>query len=157
MNNERRHKLKRLMGVRAKELESRVSALSTARTRQSELEQRLLEAQQKRQNELLARRARLHADLPAAEWGHAENWLLGLTEKEWTAVTQNEAGCRAVLDARDQVTRAKREQDKIQLLLDRLGAEAKRAEARAQRKLEDEVLTSQQAIRERNSVGKTGR
>jgi flagellar export protein FliJ len=157
MNDERRDKLKRLMDFRAKQLESSVSHLSTARTRQTELERRLEETRSKRLDALSARRTRLGAGVSAAEWGQAENWLLGLTEQEWKAKAQNEAAERAVVEARAEVARAKREQDKIQLLLDKLRAEAKDAEARATRKLEDDLLTSRLAAKGRGGASKSER
>lgn len=157
MSEERRGKLKRLMDLRAKQLETTVSQLSTARTRQTELERRLEEARLKRLNALSARHERLGAGVSAAEWGQAENWLLGLTEQEWKAKAQNEAAERAVLQARAEVGRAKREQDKIQLLLDKLRAEERDAEARATRKMEDDLQTSQFAAKGRSGAGKTER
>ncbi|HEY3595558.1 MAG TPA: flagellar FliJ family protein [Polyangiaceae bacterium] len=156
MNDERRDKLKRLMDLRSKQLNSTVSNLSTARTRQTELERRLEEAKRKRLAALTQRRSRAGDGVSAAEWQQAENWLLGLTEQEWKAKAQNEAAAKAVTDARNEVTRAKREQDKIQLLLNKLGAEAKEAEARALRKFEDDLLASQLATKGRNAE-KAGR
>jgi flagellar export protein FliJ len=156
MSNERRDKLKRLMDLRSKQLESTVSQLSSARTRQTELERRLEEAKRKRLAALSARNTRAGSGTSAAEWTQAENWLLGLTEQEWKAKAQSEAAIRAVADARAEVTRAKREQDKIQLLLDKLRAEAKDAEARALRKFEDDLLTSQLATKSRTNA-KAGR
>jgi len=143
MSDERRDKLKRLMDVRSKQLESRVTDLSSARTRQSEVERKLAEAKQRKQDALSARKTR--GSVPAADWGQAENWLLGLSEQESKAKAQNDAASRAVLQARAEVARAKREQDKIQLLLDRMVAEEKHAESRAARKLEDDLLNTQLA------------
>jgi flagellar export protein FliJ len=157
MTEERRGKLKRLMDLRAKQLETTVSQLSTARTRQTELERRLEEARLKRSSALSARHERLGAGVSAAEWGQAENWLLGLTEQEWRAKAQNEAAERAVLQARAEVARAKREQDKIQLLLDKLRADERDAEARATRKMEDDLQMSQFAAKGRSGAGKTER
>jgi flagellar export protein FliJ len=156
MSDERRDKLKRLMDVRAKQLESRVSALSSARTRQTELERRLEDARNKRSAALSDRQARLRAGLSAADWGQAENWLVGLTEQENKVRAQNDMASRAVLQARAEVAQAKREQDKIQLLLDRLRAEAQVAEARALRKMEDDLLNSNLAAKGKSGSGRAG-
>jgi hypothetical protein len=70
---------------------------------------------------------------------------------------QKEAASHGVLEARARVARAKTEQDKIQLLLDRLVAEAKGVEARAARKLEDDQLAAQMAARGRHGSAKSRR
>jgi flagellar export protein FliJ len=155
MSDERRDKIKRLMDVRSKQLETRVGDLSSARTRQSEGELRLAQAQKHKLEALSARRAR--GSVPAADWGHAENWLQGLSEQELRAKAQTDAASRAVLQARAEVARAKREQDKIQLLLDRMGAEAKGAETRAERKLEDDLSSSRLANKGKSGSSKQGR
>jgi flagellar export protein FliJ len=138
MSNTKQQRLKRLVELRAKEVDKRVKELSHARTRESQMERELAEARAQRQRELDARNDRAREGLPAADWGQAENWLLGLAQKEVMAQRQREMATREVLGARGRVAEAMVEREKIERLMGRVADEMKKAEIRVERKNEDE-------------------
>jgi flagellar export protein FliJ len=138
MSNTKQQRLKRLVDLRAKEVDKRVKELSQARTRENQMERELTEARAERQRELEARNERARAGLPAADWGQAENWLLGLAQKEVLAQRQRELATRDVVGARGRVADAMVEREKIERLMGRVADEMKKAEIRVERKNEDE-------------------
>jgi flagellar export protein FliJ len=143
MSESRQQRLKRLVDLRAKEVERRVKELGVARTRENKVEQELAETRARRQHELAARDARAREGLPAGDWGHAEIWLTGLGHKEQIAQRQREVAAREVVGARGRVQAAMVEREKIELLMDRVATEARNAETRVERKNEDEHASVQ--------------
>ena len=138
MSNAKQQRLKKLVDLRAKEVDRRVKELSQARTRESQMEQELLEARAQRQRELDLRNERAQAGLPAGDWGQAENWLVGLAQKEAVAQRQREMASRDVTGARGRVAEAMVEREKIERLVGRVEDEMKKAQVRVERKNEDE-------------------
>ena len=143
MSESRQQRLKRLIDLRAKELDRRVKELGLARTRENKVEQELAETRAHRQRELAARDERAREGLPAGDWGHAEIWLTGLGQKEQIAQRQREVAAREVVGARGRVQAAMVEREKIELLMDRVATEARKAETRIDRKNEDEHASVQ--------------
>ena len=141
MSQSKQQRLKRLVDLRAKEVDRRVKELTLARTRETEREEELSRARAERERELQARHERARNGLPAGDWGQAENWLTGLAQKELTAQRQREVASREVVGARGRVTEAMVEREKIELLMGRLAAEMRKEEHRVERKNEDERAT----------------
>jgi len=138
MSHSKQQRLKRLVDLRAKEVDRRVKELTMARTRENKREEELSEARAQRQRELDLRNERAREGLPAGDWGHAENWLTGLAQKELVAQKQREMASREVVGARGRVAEAMVEQEKIARLVGRVAAEIRKEEDRALRKSEDE-------------------
>jgi flagellar export protein FliJ len=138
MSHTKQQRLKRLVDLRAKEVDRRVKELTVARTRQTKSEEELAQARAERERELDARHLRARDGLPAADWGQAENWLTGLAQKELVAQKQREMASREVVGARGRVTEAMLEREKIELLMGRLAVEMRKEENRIERKNEDE-------------------
>jgi flagellar export protein FliJ len=138
MSRSKQERLKRLVDLRAKEVDLRVKQLSVARTRETKSEEELAHARAERQRELDARNERARAGLPAGDWGQAENWLTGLAQKELVAQKQRELASREVSGARGRVTQAMVEREKIERLMGRVAAEMRKDQDRAERKSEDE-------------------
>jgi flagellar export protein FliJ len=138
MSHTKQQRLKRLVDLRAKEVDRRVKELTMARTRENKREEELAEARAQRQRELDARSERAREGLPAGDWGQAENWLTGLAQKELVAQKQRELASREVVGARGRVAEAMVEQEKIERLMGRVAAEIRKEEDRALRKSEDE-------------------
>jgi flagellar export protein FliJ len=138
MSHTKQQRLKRLVDLRAKEVDKRVKELTHARTRETQLAEEAAQARAERERELEARNERARAGLPAGDWGQAENWLTGLAQKELVAQKQRELASRAVVGARGRVAEAMVEREKIELLMGRLSAEMRKEEDRLLRKNEDE-------------------
>ena len=138
MTEKRQQRLKRLVDLRAKELDHRVKELTLARTRESKSERDLLAAKAEKQRELEARNVRAQDGLPAGDWGQAETWLTVLAQKELAAQRQRELAAREVVGARGRVAEAMLEREKIDLLMGRLAAQMRQEETRLERKNEDE-------------------
>jgi flagellar export protein FliJ len=138
MSHTKQQRLKRLVDLRAKEVDRRVKELTLARSRETKLEEELVQARSERQRELDARNERARNGLPAGDWGQAENWLTGLSQKELVAQKQREMASREVLGARGRVTEAMVEREKIELLMGRLATEMRKEATRVERKNEDE-------------------
>lgn len=155
MSETRQQRLKRLVDMRAKELDRRVRDLSVARTRETKMEEQLVEARADKQRELAARDQRARGGLPAADWGHAEIWLTGLSHKEYAAQRQSEIAAREVVGARGRVAEAMMDREKIELLIGRLDADVRKEEDRAERKSEDESA-SVHAVHQRANNAKRG-
>jgi flagellar export protein FliJ len=145
MSHQKQQRLKRIVDLRAKEVDRRVKELTQARTRETRTEEELAQARAERQRELDARNERARLGLPAGDWGHAENWLTGLAEKELAAQKQRELAAREVVGARGRVTEAMVEREKIERLVGRVAAEMRKDENRAERKGEDEHASIQGA------------
>lgn len=153
MSQSKQQRLKRIVDLRAKEVDRRVKELSMARTLENKREEELAQARAERQRELDARNERARAGLPAGDWGQAENWLTGLAQKELVAQRQREMASREVVGARGRVTEAMVEREKIERLMGRVAAEMRKEENRAERKSEDEHASIQGA-QNRSSNGK---
>jgi flagellar export protein FliJ len=138
MSQSKQQRLKRLVDVRAKEIDRRVKELTSARTRETAREEELVQARAERRRELDARNERARGGLPAGDWGQAENWLTGLAQKELAAQRQREMASREVVGARGRVAEAMVEREKIELLMGRLAAEMRKEANRVERKSEDE-------------------
>lgn len=138
MSQSKQQRLKRLVDVRAKEVDRRVKELTSARARETKLAEELAQTQAERQREVDARNERARNGLPAGDWGQAENWLTELAQKELAAQKQREMASREVVGARGRVTDAMLEREKIELLMGRLAAEMRKEENRVERKNEDE-------------------
>lgn len=138
MSNTKQQRLKRLVDLRAKEVDQRVKELSHAKTRENQMERELANAREQRQRELDARNERARAGLPAGDWGQAESWLVGLAQKELAAHKQRELATREVVGARGRVAEAMVEREKIERLVGRVAEEMKKAQIRVERKNEDE-------------------
>jgi flagellar export protein FliJ len=138
MSHTKQQRLKRIVDLRAKEVDRRVKELGVARTRENRMQEELIAARAERQRELEARNERARSGLPAGDWGQAENWLTGLAQKELAAQRQREVASREVIGARGRVADAMVEREKIELLMGRLAAEMRKDENRAERKSEDE-------------------
>ncbi|HMI85938.1 MAG TPA: flagellar FliJ family protein [Polyangiaceae bacterium] len=145
MSQNKQQRLKRLVDLRAKEVDRRVKELTLARTRETKLAEELVQARAERQRELDARNERARMGLPAGDWGQAENWLTGLAQKELVAQKQREIASRDVVGARGRVTDAMVEREKIELLMGRLAVEMRKEESRIERKNEDEHASIQGA------------
>jgi flagellar export protein FliJ len=145
MSQSKQQRLKRLVDLRAKEVDRRVKELALARTRETKVEEELAQARAERQRELDARNERARMGLPAGDWGQAENWLTGLSQKELIAQRQREMASREVVGARGRVTEAMVEREKIELLMGRLAVEMRKEETRVERKNEDEHASVQGA------------
>jgi flagellar export protein FliJ len=138
MSNNKQQRLKRIVDLRAKEVDRRVKELSQARTRENQMAQELEEARAQRQRELDLRNERAQAGLPAGDWGQAETWLVGLAQKEAIAEKQRELATREVVGARGRVAEAMVEREKIERLVGRVADEMRKEQVRVERKNEDE-------------------
>jgi flagellar export protein FliJ len=138
MSQSKQQRLKRLVDLRAKEVDRRVKELTLARTREAQMAEELVQARAERERELEARSQRARAGLPAGDWGQAEHWLTGLAQKELIAQKQREMASREVVGARGRVAEAMVEREKIELLMGRLAVEMRKEENRIERKNEDE-------------------
>ncbi|HKQ68706.1 MAG TPA: flagellar FliJ family protein [Polyangiaceae bacterium] len=141
MSDERKKRLARLMDVRAKNLETKVADLASARTTETTMEKRLEAAQAERVSAVAERDERAARGLSAGDWGQAENWLAKLAERELAVATERKRAAMAVIEARTRVAAAKVEQDKIQMLMRRAADEARQIEVRATMRLDDEFAS----------------
>ena len=150
MSENRQQRLKRLIDLRAKEVDRRVKELSLARTRESKMEEELAKMRAQRQQELAARDERARVGISAGDWGQAETWLTGLTQKEQIVQRQREMAAREVVGARGRVAQAMVEREKIELLMNRVVTEQRKEETRIERKNEDEHASMQGVHRAAN-------
>jgi flagellar export protein FliJ len=145
MSHTKQQRLKRLVDIRAKEVDRRVKELTLARSLESKREEELNRARVERQRELDARDRRAREGLAAGDWGQAENWLTGLAQKELAAQKQREMASREVIGARGRVAEAMVEREKLERLMGRVETEMRKDEVRAERKREDEHASIQGA------------
>jgi flagellar export protein FliJ len=138
VNQARHRRVKRLLELRAKELERRVADLSAAR----QAEMIALECYNARRaltmSAIVTREAWARRGTTIDEWKDVEHWVAEAKKRESAARGAVSDANRAVGEARARVEAARLEQEKIERLLERLAVEVRTDESRADQKTTDE-------------------
>jgi flagellar export protein FliJ len=146
MSRERILRLKRLVAMRAKEVDLRAVALAEARLTETEATKYLEMTRRETARGLAERADRMLRGTEAGDWSQSEVWLTRLTRSEQLAKDTLASATRAVEQARQRVTEARMEQEKFVLLVERVTAEAAEGDKRRLQTTEDEFAVTRLAL-----------
>ena len=138
MNQARHRRVKRLLELRAKELERRVADLSAARQAEMLALDCYKVARAQTVSAVGTREAWARRGTTIDEWKDVEHWVAEAKKRERGARAAVSDANRAVDEARAKVEEARLEQEKIERLLARLAVEVRTEENRADQKTTDE-------------------
>lgn len=140
----RRKRLDKLLQLRSKELERRVTALAETRNQERAAEE---QANRERAAHSMAeekRRELVSRPMNAMSLVEATDFLVSCSRRRELAELQLQRARRAVLKAQGDVQSAKNDLKKIELLTERLDAEERVRAARLEQRATDELVTLRQ-------------
>lgn len=140
----RRRRLDKLMQLRSKELDRRVSALAETRTQERSAEERASREREAQSRAEEQRREVVTRPMNATTLVEATDFVVSCARKRELAELQLQRARRAVLKAQGDVQAAKNDLKKIQLLTERLDAEERVQAARLEQRATDELVTLRQ-------------